>query len=120
MLATEPLRRLHRAIVELNLSDLEAIAERARRPPQYSTNEQMAARHAVDILGTVKAHDVMFLAHYVGGPPAGPAWNALSHTALAVAALPDGLTRSDYEALVAPVIQVIPWLVQLPDREPEG
>jgi len=120
MFATEPLRRLQRAFVDLSLSQLESIAERSGRPSVDSGDDQMAVRRAVEILGIATAHDVMFLAHYAAGPPAGPAWTALSQTALAVAALHDGLVRSDYEVLVAPVAPVIPWLIDLPDRTPES
>ena len=108
MFATETLRRLHRAIVELTPQQLQSITD--------SKSNQHAARNAVDILGIRTAHDVMFLAHYAAGPAEGPGWRALSHTALAVAALPRGLQRSDYDSLIAPVAPVIPWLPALPDQ----
>jgi hypothetical protein len=110
MFATDALRRLHRAIVTLNPQQLQLIEDQSSDGIADLKAIQVAARNAVDILGIGTAHDVMFLAHYASGPAEGPGCRALSHAALAVAALPRGLQQSDYAALVAPVAPEISWL----------
>lgn len=115
MFATDTLRRLHRSIVKLRQRELESIAARSSARIADPKAVQVAMRHGVEILGIRTAHDVMFLAYYAPGPADGPGMEALSRTALAVAALPHGLKRSDYELLVAPVGPTIRWLLELHD-----
>src|SRR5712691_11968832 len=84
MFATEPLRRLQGAIVGLTRQQLQSIEGRFSGPIADPPATQVAARHALDILGIGTAHDVMFLAHYASGPAEGPGSKALSHAALAI------------------------------------
>ena len=55
----------------------------------------------------------MFLAHYAATSPAGPAWQWIAYAALAVGALPFGLSRDDYQRLIGPLAVYVPWLKDL-------
>jgi hypothetical protein len=112
MFATEPLVRLHASILKLNDANLRAIAEGATQttPDEIRT----AGRTAVNLLGISVAHDTMFLADFATEPLSDSIRHALEMAALAVAALPHGLSRDEYDVLTEAVRVAIPWIAALP------
>ena len=109
MLATEELRHLQASITAMPREERLRISA-AFTAPGVASGQDDPERRAVELVGLRRAHDVMFLAHYSKGPVGGPAWRALTKVALAVAALPYGLSQSDYRDLIAPAVGAIPWL----------
>lgn len=114
MSSTAELQRLRQSIQRLQAAQLVDLQRRwLQRTKQEVGLDDRAARNAMSRYGIRKSHDVMFLAHYAATSPAGPAAQSIAYAALAVGALPFGLSHDDYKRLIGPLAVYVPWLKDL-------